>query len=111
MESLNKFRQKAKAEGRKSLSGIMLSKEASAILEAERLKSGESIAQVLNRSLIFLGGPSMMDPADSIIQGLRDEGKNPQYIKKYLNTEKIPSPGGGEWVSLDVVSVMKRLGV
>ncbi len=108
-ESINKFRQKAKSEGRKILSGITLSKEASDILEAERSK-GRSIAEILNESLLSLGVPSMMDQADDIVRRLRDERRNPQYISKYLNRESVPSPGGGDWSPVGVVNAMKRLG-
>jgi len=111
VESLNKFRQKAKSEGRKILSGITLSQDASLVLEAER-SSGKSIAEIINSALLSLGaiGVPSVDHAASVIRKLRDEGRNPQQISKYLNREGVPSPGGEDWSPVDVVEAMKRLG-
>ena len=106
MGAINRFRQKAKSEGRKILNGIVLSQEASAVL-SEKRKTGESIANIINTAI--LSEPVDVEP---IIRQLRTKGKYPHDICRILNTKGIPcgSPGGS-WHAINVFEIIGRLGI
>lgn len=70
------------------------------------LKRGDHKAIHNQRVVLTLGEEREVETVRGIFDAFANEGKEPIEIAARLNEARVPSPGGGEWSKLSVLSVI-----